>query len=305
MLRTVHALLSLLLSLSVAHATIDGQRLAAEAFARFSGSPAEKKSRAIDKLVQRGKPDAALVLIMELRYLSSDQPALAATLVQLTGANPGPGWADWVRWQEAHPETDVMDGFAKLKARVFDQVDPNFQVILTGRQLHSIRLEEITRGSARKDGISALTNPKLVFCVAISGDVRAYTFGRGIDELRCITASGGRAKRQLSGRSTIIAERSVSDAPVVTYPLLMTSCLRSSRTCAGCERREPVQDRYCGASTKTLKWPVVCRFLGRHAPVSRQHTWPTASEKRQGTKSREGCGVASTGSMGNGRRHGH
>jgi hypothetical protein len=175
MLRTVHALLSLLLSLSVAHATIDGQRLAAE----------------------------------------------------------------------AHPETDVMDGFAKLKARVFDQVDPNFQVILTGRQLHSIRLEEITRGSARKDGISALTNPKLVFCVAISGDVRAYTFGRGIDELRCITASGGRAKRQLSGRSTIIAERSVSDAPVVTYPLLMTSCLRSSRTCAGCERREPVQDRYC------------------------------------------------------------
>jgi hypothetical protein len=210
MLRTVHALLSLLLSLSVAHATIDGQRLAAEAFARFSGSPAEKKSRAIDKLVQRGKPDAALVLIMELRYLSSDQPALAATLVQLTGANPGPGWADWVRWQEAHPETDVMDGFAKLKARVFDQVDPNFQVILTGRQLHSIRLEEITRGSARKDGISALTNPKLVFCVAISGDVRAYTFGRGIDELRCITASGGRAKRQLSGRSTIIAERSVS-----------------------------------------------------------------------------------------------
>ena len=82
----------------------------------------------------------------------------------------------------------MIPGFAKLQARVFDLIDPNFQIFLSGSGKHEIRLEEITWGGVQKDGIPALTNPPLisaaaasylnptdlVFGVAINGDVRAY-----------------------------------------------------------------------------------------------------------------------------------
>ena len=59
--------------------------------------------------------------------MSSEYDAkLVKALATLTGASPGSDWADWMRWQEAHP--GVIPGFAKLQARVYDLIDPNFQV---------------------------------------------------------------------------------------------------------------------------------------------------------------------------------
>jgi hypothetical protein len=164
------------------------EELAQQAFDLFRGSTSGRK-KAIDALVASGRADAAPILILALRFSrSSDDENLLAALQKLTGVNAGEDWAAWMRWQEAHPEVGVISGFAKLQARVYDLIDPNFQLFLPGEVKHEIRLEEITWGGVRKDGIPALTNPRLVpaaaasyldpkdlvFGVAINGDVRAY-----------------------------------------------------------------------------------------------------------------------------------
>ena len=164
------------------------EALADQAFALFQGTSAQRQN-ALDALVGSGRADAAPILILALRFSRrASASGLVEGLEKLTGAKPGDDWADWMRWQEAHPETGVIPGFAKLQARVYDLIDPNFQVFLSSSVKHEIRLEEITWGGVQKDGIPALTNPKLisagaasylnpgdlVFGVVINGDVRAY-----------------------------------------------------------------------------------------------------------------------------------
>jgi Protein of unknown function (DUF3179) len=166
----------------------DAETLSARSFALFSGPP-EQRRAVLDALVASGRKDAAPILILALRYTSGDgEAAVLKALEKLTGEKPGDGWDDWMRWQEAHPETGTIAGFGALQARVFQLIDPNFKVFLTGRETHDIRLEEITWGGVVKDGIPALTNPKLiaaadatylndsdlVFGISINGDVRAY-----------------------------------------------------------------------------------------------------------------------------------
>jgi hypothetical protein len=174
--------------LSPARAQSDPERLSQQAFALFRGATADRQN-ALEAIVRSGRADAAPILILALRFAPSEYDAkLVKALATLTGASPGSDWADWMRWQEAHPEIGVMPGFAKLQARVYDLIDPNFQVFLPGEVKHEIRLEEIAWGGVVKDGIPALTNPHLipasaasylkaddlVFGVAINGDVRAY-----------------------------------------------------------------------------------------------------------------------------------
>ena len=169
-------------------AQADPEELAQQAFDLFRGTAAGRQ-KALDALIASGRADAAPILILALRFSrgSHDEDLLAA-LQKLTGVNAGEDWAAWMRWQEAHPEVGVISGFGKLQARVYDLIDPNFQLFLPGEVQHEIRLEEITWGGVRKDGIPALTNPRLlpvaaasylkpsdlVFGVAINGDVRAY-----------------------------------------------------------------------------------------------------------------------------------
>lgn len=173
---------------SPAQAQTDPERLSQRAFALFRDAPADRQS-ALEAIVRSGRADAAPILILALRFApSAYDTGLVNALQKLTGATPGNDWAAWMRWQEAHPEIGVLPGFAKLQARVYDLIDPNFQVFLPGEVKHEIRLEEITWGGVIKDGIPALTNPRLVsasaasylkaddlvFGVAINGDVRAY-----------------------------------------------------------------------------------------------------------------------------------
>jgi Protein of unknown function (DUF3179) len=169
-------------------AALAAENLSKRSFALFTGPP-EQRRAIIDALVESGRKDAAPILILALRFAGGGGGApILMALEKLTGEKPGDGWDDWMRWQEAHPETGTIPGFGALQASVFELIDPNFKVFLTGSETHDIRLEEITWGGVIKDGIPALTNPKLiaaanasylndsdlVFGISINGDVRAY-----------------------------------------------------------------------------------------------------------------------------------
>lgn len=143
---------------------------------------------AVRQLVARGETDVVPALIQTLRFLSADAETLVWGLRQLTGADAGPLWHDWMLWQEAHPDIAPYPGFVAMKADLMARLDPAFRVFLYKGIAHKIRIEEIVWGGVVKDGIPALVNPRhtnadeayylnddeLVFGVAINGDARAY-----------------------------------------------------------------------------------------------------------------------------------
>ena len=154
----------------------------------FSNQSAERQ-KAIGTFIDRGNPDAIAALI-QLKRFSRGVPRLDEALAKLSGEERPKDWHGWMLWQEAHPEIKPFDGFAEFKADVYRRIDPNFDVFLYPDIKHDIRLEEIAWGGVRKDGIPALTNPRLiaadaasylrddelVFGVSINDDVRAYPF---------------------------------------------------------------------------------------------------------------------------------
>ena len=155
------------------------------------GSP-ETFFDALQAIRDRGDADMAPGLIFAMRFLRGGAPQLVETLHRLTGETQAVTWNDWMLWQEAHPEIAPHPSFAGFKRKVFLQIDPNFDVFLKAEYLSrdkmKIRLEEVTWGGVRKDGIPSLDNPTLVtadkadylraddlvFGVSINGDTRAY-----------------------------------------------------------------------------------------------------------------------------------
>lgn len=147
----------------------------------------QTRSMALDALVARGEPDVTAALIQVMRFIRDDG-SIDKAIAALTGEESGKDWADWMLWQQAHPEIMPFEGFDGFKADVMAAIDPNFRQFLQPGIEHDIRLEEITWGGVVKDGIPALTNPKhltaaeatyitdeeLVFGVEINGDARAY-----------------------------------------------------------------------------------------------------------------------------------
>ncbi len=156
-----------------------------QGFALFTGSEAQRTA-AISYFVERGTPDAASALILAMRFVRDDR--LADALKQITGENGATTWAEWMLWQEAHPDIEPFAGFDLLHAWVHSQIDPNFQLFLGAGKKHEIRTEEIVWGGVVKDGIPALNHPRmidaveadyladedLVFGISINGDARAY-----------------------------------------------------------------------------------------------------------------------------------
>ncbi|MDJ0825752.1 MAG: DUF3179 domain-containing protein [Rhodobacter sp.] len=147
---------------------------------------------AIDAIIERGQPDMAAGVIQAMRFGRVPEPLLAGVLEVITGAQAGPGWFDWMLWQEANPQVVPHASFTRIKRDVLLRIDPAFEDFLRpeylARDRMKIRLEEITWGGVRKDGIPSLDAPPLiaadeadylrdedlVFGVAINGDVRAY-----------------------------------------------------------------------------------------------------------------------------------
>jgi hypothetical protein len=150
--------------------------------------PRAARQAVLLRIEKRGKLDVVAGLIQFLRT-SYDTEGTLQTLSALTGDNPGPAWEDWMLWQEAHPQVTPFAGFDGFLADQMARIDPKFRLFLRRGVEHDIRLEEIAWGGVVKDGIPALTNPKLinpkdaeyriepaelVFGVSINGDTRAY-----------------------------------------------------------------------------------------------------------------------------------
>ncbi len=194
---TALRLASLLLALTWPLAGADAQDTPEEVFTPeevselvrqvFVPDPAIRREVLI-MLSGRGQPDVVPGLIQTLRFVRDEDGWIDRTLANLTGEERGKNWHEWVLWQQAHPEIEPFEGFDAFKADVMAVIDPDFRLFLQPGVAHEIRLEEIVWGGVKKDGIPALTNPKLiaadeadyltaeelVFGVEIDGDVRAY-----------------------------------------------------------------------------------------------------------------------------------
>lgn len=157
----------------------------------------KKYDAALQAISERNNRDMIAGLILGLRFTRMQAAPLIKVLKRLTGHltdTQWSRWADWMIWQEAHPEIIPHDSYADFKRSVYEAIDPNFSVFLKPEYLMrdkmKIRLEEIAWGGARKDGIPSLDNPELVsaddpkaaylleddlvFGVSINGDIRAY-----------------------------------------------------------------------------------------------------------------------------------
>ncbi len=143
-------------------------------------------------LVKRANPDVVPALLTGLRFSGRRRYDIADTMQTLTGETFGTSWFDWMLWQERNRDLVPHPSLIPFKREVLLGVDENFADFLRPEYLTrdrmKIRLEEISWGGVRKDGIPSLDNPKLqkakratylkgddlVFGVAINGDVRAY-----------------------------------------------------------------------------------------------------------------------------------
>lgn len=147
---------------------------------------------ALDEIKERGSPDMAAPLIQALRFSRGQHGYILEVLRHITGEKNKNDWFDWMLWQEANPQIKPHPDFTDFKRDVMLQIDPNFDDFLKTEYIQpdkmEIRLEEITWGGVRKDGIPSLDNPTminasaatymrgddLVFGVEINGDTRAY-----------------------------------------------------------------------------------------------------------------------------------
>ena len=189
---------ALLLVLTILTATLSDAAARAENLAEIAalantsmfGRGADRTD-AIQALAERGDPDMAATLILSVRYRNDDKQAVLAAFRAITGSD-AESWFDAMLWQEAHPEITPHPSYRAIKLALFKRIDPAFMRFLgdaRGRRENlRIRLEEITWGGVRVDGIPSLDNPEhvtaaeagylkpddLVFGVAINGDVRAY-----------------------------------------------------------------------------------------------------------------------------------
>ncbi len=140
-------------------------------------------------MLERGQTDVVPPLIRSLRYFPEDSSQTLLVLKELTGEDFGKNWFEWIVWWQDNPTEPFTNNEIYLE-KVFKRIDKNFDIFFYPDIERQIRLEEILWGGVRKDGIPALTNPKLilaneadyitdkelVFGISINGDTRAYPY---------------------------------------------------------------------------------------------------------------------------------
>ena len=160
-------------------------------------APDSQRRKTLRWVQDNRRLDMAAAMIHAMRFHAPEQrDEIAAVLRVLTGERHDGDWFKWMLWLEAHPEVHPFAGFDLYLSELFSNIDPVFKQFVFPRMARRIRIEEIVWGGVGKDGIPALTNPKLimapdlrlkdkqarleegelVFGVAINGDVRAYPF---------------------------------------------------------------------------------------------------------------------------------
>jgi hypothetical protein len=149
----------------------------------------QRRQAAHQELTRRGDPRAVPGLIELLRiprYARIGEVELL--LRKLTGKNFGQNWVAWSEWLAEQEAVELPPQFPEWKAVLFRLIDPAFSKFLYPGVPLRIRIEEIVWGGVKKDGIPALTRPKLVkadeatylraqdqvFGVALGGEARAY-----------------------------------------------------------------------------------------------------------------------------------
>jgi len=148
--------------------------------------------KSLEWIRERGDPDMAAAIIQAMRFSRAPANMFSQTLTSITGANVGFDWFDWMLWQEKNPQIQPNPLFSEFKRSLYSRIDPNFGSFLKPEYLSpnkmGVRLEEITWGGVKKDGIPPLDPPRmtipevitylqdddLVFGVSINGDARAY-----------------------------------------------------------------------------------------------------------------------------------
>lgn len=150
-----------------------------------------KQRRAAFRELDRRKDIRAAPGLIELMRVRKAEPdsEIEILLRKLTGRSLGSSWVKWSEWLTAQEPVELPPQFLEWKATLFRMlIDPNFEKFLYPGMPLRIRIEEIVWGGVKKDGIPALTNPKLieaekadylnnkdlVFGVEINGDARAY-----------------------------------------------------------------------------------------------------------------------------------
>jgi hypothetical protein len=149
-----------------------------------------KQRLAAFRELDRRKDARVVPGLIELLRVRKPEPDsyIEILLRKFTGKNLGPHWMPWSEWLTAHPQVELPPQFREWKATLFGLLDPAFSRLLAAEQPLRIRSEEIVWGGVKKDGIPALTNPKLiaaaqadylhnkdlVFGVELNGDARAY-----------------------------------------------------------------------------------------------------------------------------------
>jgi len=148
---------------------------------------------ALETAAREGHRNALPAIILGMRYQGrgSLRADYRIAFQRLTGETVD-DWFEAMLWQEGHPEIKPHPSYRELKLESFERIDPNFLRFLGGERSDPakmrIRLEEISWGGVRVDGIPSLDNPTLiasseasymvdddlVFGVEINGDARAY-----------------------------------------------------------------------------------------------------------------------------------
>ncbi len=147
------------------------------------------RSAAREWMLKRGKTDVVPVLIRSLRYFPEDASETLPVLKQLTGQELGKSWFDWMVWMQNF-DTEEFEHNELFLINFSNRIDKKFNQFFYPGLERRIRLGEIVWGGVRKDGIPALTYPKLlpandtdyitdnelVFGISINGDARAYPY---------------------------------------------------------------------------------------------------------------------------------
>lgn len=171
--------------------SLDEESLLASYFGLLQGR-GDRFDKAVGFFANHGTLDMAPGIILTLRFGAASEKTYSKLLQKITGEKDLSTWFEWMLWQEAHPEITPHESYIDLKRMIFLGIDPNFDQFLRKDYLTldrlRIRVEEITWGGVRKDGIPSLDNPTLinaddadyllsddlVFGVKINGDARAY-----------------------------------------------------------------------------------------------------------------------------------
>ncbi len=120
------------------------------------------REAALREIVRRGERAAIPGLIDILRFDLFLDSSVADALGRLSGQSFGHDWPRWVEWLAEREDLRPHPAYAEWKGALFRLIDPAFGEFLYAGVKHRARLEEIQWGGVRKDGIPALTNPRLV-----------------------------------------------------------------------------------------------------------------------------------------------